>query len=136
MWPDECEYANACVFLSWQACEQRDRIPSLSLGSRGPGGVAVTSKGLRAHCASRPAKGGEILFMWRGLAWQDRRLTPQPDAYKGAATTQAGSNIPNQIVMPQFSLSLQELKKKKEKKNVSIKEDTILEKIPRFDLRM
>lgn len=113
MWPDECEYANACVFLSWQVCASRGiGSQAVPWGVGGAGGVAVTSKGLGAHCASRPAKGGEILFMWRGLAWQDRRLTPQPGAYKGAATTQAGSN---HIVMPQFSLSSQEVKKKKKK---------------------
>lgn len=135
MWPDECEYANACVFLSWQACASRGiGSQAFPWGVGGLRGVAVTSKGLRAHCASRPAKGGEILFMWRGLAWQDRRLTPQPGAYKGTATTQAGSNILWTTLWCRNSAPLHR-KFNKKKKNVWIKEDTILEKVPRFDLR-
>lgn len=76
MWLHECEYANMCVFLSWQVCVSRGiRSQASPRGVRGP----VTSKGRGARCASQPAK-GEILFMWRGLAWQDRWLTPQPGA--------------------------------------------------------
>lgn len=71
-----CVNANMCVFLSWQVCVSRGiRSQASPRGVRGP----VTSKGRGARCASQPAK-GEILFMWRGLAWQDRWLTPQPGA--------------------------------------------------------
>lgn len=116
MWLDECEYANVCVFLSWQACASR------GIGSqafpwrvRGLGGVAVTSKGLGAHCASRPAKGGEILFMWWGLAWQDQQLTLQH--------LQGGCHHPGRFenpephcdaaIQPLFTGSLKKKKKKR-----------------------
>ena len=58
------------VFVSWHVCmcEQRDQIPSLSLGTRG--GLSL-QRGRGARYASLPAK-GEILFMWRGLAWQEQ----------------------------------------------------------------
>lgn len=74
-----CEYVCICVLASMCVCvcvSRGIRSQASPRGLRGP----VTSKGCGARNASLPAK-GEILFMWRGLAWQDQWLTPQPGAF-------------------------------------------------------
>lgn len=72
-----CTNVNMCVFVSWQSVCVSGGIRSQA-SPRGLG-EPVTSKGHGARYASLAAK-GEILFMWRGLAWQDQWLTPQPGA--------------------------------------------------------
>lgn len=69
-----CACINMCVFMSWRACGSRGiRSQASPKGVRGP----VTSKGCRVHYAKQTPK-GEILFVWRGLAWQYWWLTLQP----------------------------------------------------------
>lgn len=73
---DICEYV--CLFALARLCEQRDQIPSLSPGTQ----QVCHFKGARGARSARLPTKGEILFMWRGLIWQDRWLTPQPGAHR------------------------------------------------------
>lgn len=74
-----CEYVCACALASSRLCEQRDQIPSLSRGTRG----ACHFKGPWGSAMPACPPTGEILFMRRGLPWQEPWLTPEPGACTG-----------------------------------------------------
>lgn len=98
MWPDECEYANACVFLSWQACASRG-IGSQALpgGVGGAGGCCCHFKGpWGSLCQPARRRGGNPVYVAgpclagpaaNTAAWRLQGGLPPPRQVRTSRTT-------------------------------------------------
>lgn len=99
----ECTNVNISVLAHPRRQGQWDLIPGpVSRDSREGEGRSVTSKGpQRPAMPARPPR-WEILFMWRGLPWHEKKSGKhQSLAFANAATTHAGLN-PGPRCEPQY----------------------------------
>lgn len=73
---------NMCVFMCWRLCV-RDQIHEPSLLPRESGGLSL-QRTVGPWDPSQPTRQRRKSCLWQGLAWQQLRLTLQPDTVANA----------------------------------------------------